>query len=105
MPGGVGRLVRSASRLQSAAHRLRLRSHPMADDPQNSETVTIGVELGSADWKLRTKIAAPAGPTRLVQLLPLAHALADAITGMAVRGVEKQGEKISCKKGCGACCR
>jgi Fe-S-cluster containining protein len=77
----------------------------MADDPQNSETVTIGVELGSADWKLRTKIAAPAGPTRLVQLLPLAHSLADAITGMAVRAVEKQGEKISCKKGCGACCR
>jgi Fe-S-cluster containining protein len=77
----------------------------MADDAQNSEMVTIGVELVSADWKLRTAVAAPAGPTRLVQLLPLAHGLADAVTGMAVRAVEKQGQKITCKKGCGACCR
>jgi Fe-S-cluster containining protein len=77
----------------------------MADHSQSSEMVTIGVELVSADWKLRTTIAVPAGPTRLIQLLPLANALADAVTGMAEQAVEKQGEKISCKKGCGACCR
>jgi Fe-S-cluster containining protein len=77
----------------------------MADNPQGSEKVMIGLELVTDDWKLKTRIAAPAGPTRLAQLLPLAHALADAITGMAVQAVEKQGQKISCKKGCGACCR
>jgi Fe-S-cluster containining protein len=77
----------------------------MSDDLQNSETVTIGVELVTGDWTLRTKIAAPAGPTRLIRLLPLANSLADAVTGMAEQAVEKQGQKISCRKGCAACCR
>jgi hypothetical protein len=35
---------------------------------REAETVSTGVELVSADWKLRTTIAAPAGPTRLVQV-------------------------------------
>jgi Fe-S-cluster containining protein len=75
----------------------------MAD--QNAESVTIGVELASPDWKLKTTISAPAGPRRLIQLLPLANAMADAVTGMAEQALEKRGEKISCKKGCAACCR
>jgi Fe-S-cluster containining protein len=77
----------------------------MTDHSQNTELVTIGVELVSRDWKLKTTIAAPAGPTRLIQLLPLANALADAVTGMAEQALEKQGEMITCKKGCAACCR
>src|SRR5262245_51881102 len=76
----------------------------MVDD-QNSETVPIGVELVAADWKLKTTISAPAGPRRLIQLLPLANALADAVTGMAKQALAKQGEEISCTKGCAACCR
>jgi Fe-S-cluster containining protein len=74
-------------------------------DGQNSETVTIGVELVAGDWKLKTTISAPAGPRRLIQLLPLANALADAVTGMAEQALEKQGERITCRKGCAACCR
>ncbi len=77
----------------------------MADHPQQSATVTLGVEMIAADWKLKTAIGVPAGPTRLIQLLPLANALADAMTRMAEQAVEKQGEKISCRKGCAACCR
>jgi Fe-S-cluster containining protein len=77
----------------------------MPDPAQNPELVTLGVELVARDWKLKTTIAAPAGPTRLVQLLPLANALSDAVTNMAEQALEKQGEKISCKKGCAACCR
>lgn len=74
-------------------------------DDQNSGTVAIGVELSAADWNLRTTISAPAGPRRLIQLLPLANALADAMTGMAKQALEKQGEKISCSKRCAACCQ
>jgi Fe-S-cluster containining protein len=77
----------------------------MADQPQKTELATLGVELVSPDWKLNTTIAAPAGPTRLIQLLPLANALSDAVTGMAEQALEKQGEKVTCKKGCAACCR
>ena len=77
----------------------------MVDHSDKSESVTIGVELTSPAWPLRTTIVAPAGPTRLIQLLPLANALADAVTGMAEQALEKQGEKVTCKKGCAACCR
>lgn len=77
----------------------------MEDHSQNPESVTIGVELVSPDWKLKTTIAAPTGPTRLIQLLPLANALADAVTGMAEQALAKRGEKITCRKGCAACCR
>ena len=47
----------------------------------------------------------PAGPTRLRQLLPLVQSFADAVVEGAAKGAEEQGLKISCKKGCGACCR
>jgi Fe-S-cluster containining protein len=77
----------------------------MAEDSQKSGKMTLGLELVSADWKLKTEIAVPAGRTRLMELLPLANSLADAVTGMAQQVVEKQGQKISCKKGCAACCR
>jgi Fe-S-cluster containining protein len=77
----------------------------MADPVQNSEKVTLGVELVTDDWKLKTAITVPASPTHLRQLLPLANLLADAVTGMAEQALEKQGQKISCKKGCAACCR
>jgi Fe-S-cluster containining protein len=77
----------------------------MAAEQPNSETVKVDLELVSADWKLKTTITASAGPTRLIQLVPLANSLADAVTGMAQQAVEKKGEKISCKKGCAACCR
>jgi Fe-S-cluster containining protein len=47
----------------------------------------------------------PKGPTRLRQLLPAAQAFADKVIDAAVQASEAQGEKVSCKKGCGACCR
>src|SRR5262245_55056627 len=72
------------------------------DPPQPPETVTATVELSHTDWNLRTQVTVPTGPTRLIQLLPLVQSLADAVVGAAV---EAQGEPISCKKGCGACCR
>jgi len=38
-------------------------------------------------------------------MLPLFFSFADAVMSAAANGVEQSGEKISCKKGCGACCR
>src|SRR5262249_42347869 len=47
----------------------------------------------------------PAGPTRLRVLLPMAQSLTDHMVGAAVKRAEQQGQKVSCQKGCGACCR
>jgi len=77
-----------------------------ADTPSPSaDEVTFAVELSAAEWELRTKLTVPAGPTRLRQLLPLVQSFADAVVEGAAKGAEEQGLKISCKKGCGACCR
>src|SRR5229473_8375929 len=71
----------------------------------HSETVTADIELSGPDWRLKTKVTVPKGPTRLIQLLPLAQALTDAAVNAAVKATEEQGQAISCRKGCGACCR
>ena len=70
-----------------------------------AEWVTATVQLAGPDWEIRTAMTVPAGPTRLGELLPLAHAFADAVVDSAVKEIEARGERISCTKGCGACCR
>jgi Fe-S-cluster containining protein len=46
------------------------------------------------------RIQVPAEPVRPVDLLPILHQLDDALIGAAV-----EGKRISCRAGCGACCR
>lgn len=78
----------------------------MSDDsPVLTEVATVTVRLGGPDWELQTKVSVPTGPTRLRQLLPMAQSFADAVVGASVTATEEQGQNISCKKGCGACCR
>jgi Fe-S-cluster containining protein len=69
------------------------------------ESVTANLALSGADWQLRAKVTVPAGPTRLRVLLPMVQALTDQVVDAAVKTVEAQGHKVSCQKGCGACCR
>src|SRR5262245_56987035 len=73
--------------------------------PAATEVVTTEVELAGPDWKLRTRISVPAGPAKLGDLLPVVNSLADAVVNVGIQSVEKAGQKVSCKAGCGACCR
>jgi Fe-S-cluster containining protein len=79
----------------------------MSTLPQAPEEPLVGVEveLGCPEWQMRTTINVTPGPMRVIELLPLANSLSDAVANVGVEAVQKQGEKISCKKGCGACCR
>jgi Fe-S-cluster containining protein len=74
-------------------------------DPVPLPMVTADMELAGPGWTLKTKMTVPAGLTRLIELLPLANSLANAVVDVAVNAVKERGEAISCKKGCGACCR
>jgi Fe-S-cluster containining protein len=76
-----------------------------AEMPAAQETVSAQVDLRIGERRLHAEMSVPAGPTRLVDLLPLVQNLASAVVGAAVEDVVEQGETISCKKGCGACCR
>ena len=48
---------------------------------------------------------APNGPARLDELLPALRAIDDRLIEAVVALHEKAGERISCRKGCSACCR
>jgi Fe-S-cluster containining protein len=74
-------------------------------DPGPEKRVTIRVDLTIAGQSLEGQITVPAGPTRARQMLPVFQSLAEVIVDLGVKAVEEQGEKVSCKKGCGACCR
>jgi Fe-S-cluster containining protein len=86
-------------------HRLMVNAGMARGVSGPAELVTAKLQLTGPDWELRTAMSVPAGPTRLGELLPLMQSFADAVVGSAVKEVEAREERISCKKGCGACCR
>jgi Fe-S-cluster containining protein len=78
----------------------------MDSQPHDSPAMVTGtVEFGTGPWHLRAKVSVPAGPTHLRQMLPLVQILSDSMINAVTKDVEQQGASVSCKKGCGACCR
>lgn len=71
----------------------------------NDRLVTANVKLASADWEMQFQLSVPEAPIALRELLPPAQDLSNAIVGATVQEIERHGGKISCCKGCGACCR
>lgn len=45
------------------------------------------------------------GPTRTLEVLPLARTIADGVTRIALDHVRAAGLDVSCRPGCAACCR
>jgi len=50
------------------------------------------------------RVAVPASSARLQDAAGLARAICDHLVRRIIRGVEDAGGKITCSKGCGACC-
>jgi Fe-S-cluster containining protein len=67
----------------------------------------LSVRVGMKVWDdmVTMELTLPAAPTRLESLLPVFHRVADGLVGLAAERAESEGRKISCAKGCGACCR
>jgi Fe-S-cluster containining protein len=57
------------------------------------------------DDTLNVQIKVPTAPIRVVDLLPVLMSFDDAVVGAYEKDTLRQGKTISCKKGCGACCR
>ena len=64
---------------------------------------SLTLTMGEASRKVRLKVATR--PQRPVELLPVLQLLQNEIVAVAEEAVEQQGKRISCKAGCGACCR
>src|SRR5439155_12530576 len=86
--------------------RLRLvQLHAVPEGLDPAATATADVRLSIGGQPVRLDVAVPAGPTRPEELLPVFRGLTNLVVEVAIRDVERQGETLSCRKGCGACCR
>jgi len=78
----------------------------MEDLPSaHPETVSVEFSLPFGDVHITGTAEVPAGRTNLTQLLPILQALDDSLIGAAASNAVAEGRTISCKAGCGACCR
>ena len=66
---------------------------------------TANIHLQFADQERSVSVNFRLGQQTVRELLPIARDVAQHITGMAIETVERQGRTISCRAGCGACCR
>ncbi|MBW3622747.1 MAG: YkgJ family cysteine cluster protein, partial [Armatimonadetes bacterium] len=69
------------------------------------EIVTAHIEFSVAGKRMQAEIGVPAGPTHPTELLPLFRSLADLVVNAGEEAANAGGERTSCRKGCGACCR
>ncbi len=78
----------------------------MATTPENpAELLNATAELTIAGQKVRLEMPISAGPARLAELLPVFRSMTDAFVEVSVANARAEGLAVSCKKGCGACCR
>src|SRR3954451_6676000 len=70
-----------------------------------ADTVTATVPLAFGQRPMHLEIVMPTGPVRPIDLLPVYQGLTNLVVDAAVEAVERHGERVSCAKGCGACCR
>lgn len=74
-------------------------------DPRPSELVAMQVTLSTPDGHIRGQVEIDSGPMRLEDLVPTAIELTEILVSRSIRKESKAGRHVSCRAGCGACCR
>jgi Fe-S-cluster containining protein len=69
------------------------------------EAHVFQIEIETATGPARGRMAVQSGPMGLAELVPLACELAALQTARACEAEEGAGRSVSCRAGCGACCR
>lgn len=72
---------------------------------QNTDTATAHIALNVGGSPLRFRLEVPNSATPVRTMLPVFRQVADAVVDVGVSQAESHGERVSCRKGCGACCR
>lgn len=65
----------------------------------------VRIEVPTSNGPLRASLAVPPRPMRLAELAHGFLDLSSRLIDIEAKHSERQGRAISCKKGCGACCR
>ncbi len=69
------------------------------------EWTTGTVKLSLFGEPVEMEMTVPAKPVKPSRMLPIFQALTSSFVELGVSEAENEGNKISCKAGCGACCR
>lgn len=69
------------------------------------EWLTGNVVLNIKGMTLDMELTVPAAPVKPQRMLPVFHQVTNAFVALGVAAAEASGNTISCKAGCGACCR
>lgn len=72
---------------------------------KNDEWVTGNVRISVGGEPLELQMTVPAKPVKAERMLPIFRQITNSFVGMGEEKAESAGDKISCHKGCGACCR
>jgi Fe-S-cluster containining protein len=73
----------------------------MAED----EWITGNIGANVRGIPMEFELTVPAKPVKPQRMLPIFQQMANTMVDITVEGVKSEGESISCKAGCGACCR
>jgi Fe-S-cluster containining protein len=74
-------------------------------DATDQARASVSLSLRVGGERLDVALEVPAGAARVDDLLPALQALDDALVRHATARVERDGCSVSCRAGCGACCR
>ncbi len=67
--------------------------------------VTSKVELSVGGTPFEMNFSVPAKPLKLRRMLPVFQKMSDTFNDIGIAALEANGKAISCRAGCGACCR
>lgn len=93
----------SGKRRKGAAGRRRGGRKRDRPAPPGTLPFEARLELGGEEGTVRGTV--PAGSVPFRALLPLLEGADEMVVGLSARKAVKAGKAISCRKGCGACCR
>jgi Fe-S-cluster containining protein len=72
---------------------------------QQDEWVTGNIKFRIDGEPIEMEMTVPAFPVKPHRMLPVFQQMANQFVDASVGAAESQGRKVSCKAGCGACCR
>jgi Fe-S-cluster containining protein len=70
-----------------------------------SEYILGTAEMNIGGVPLKMEMSLPAKPVKLKKMLPVFQKMSDTFVNIGITAAENKGRKISCRAGCGACCR
>jgi Fe-S-cluster containining protein len=71
----------------------------------SSQTVTVNFKIAVGDGSFDASATVPEGECNLTEILPVLQSLDDSLLSAIADQLGEAGLAISCKAGCGACCR